>query len=110
MLLRHELTVISKFALARIASFEQSFKANLGCSKGQLVIDGVESGLLLLDVAGLSHTNRSSILLERVNTYLLLLLADGLGSLLNEIYVLKMLHFAVDHFLPQTQPYVTSNA
>jgi hypothetical protein len=101
-LLRYELAVVSKFGLTWVARFQEAFESNLSSPEGQFVIYSVESGLLLFDVARLSYTNTSRILLEGVNTYLLLLFGDGLWSLLCEIYILKMLHFAINNFLPQT--------
>lgn len=68
--------------------FEESLEADFCGSERQLVVYCIESQLFLLDVAGLTHPYRRVVLFQRVDADLLLLLANHLGLLLDELNVL----------------------
>ena len=110
MLLRDQLTCISKFEVTRISCLEKTLEANLSRTEGQCVIYSVKSRFLLLDGACLSNSHSTCIFLKGMDSYLFFLLRDGFWSFFGEVYILKMLHFAINDFFSQSQPNIAGNA
>jgi hypothetical protein len=109
-LLRDELAGVPNSEFARVAGLQEPLKADFCCTEGQFVVDGVESGLLFLNIACLSDSHSCRAFLERVDAYLLLLFGGGLGSFFREVNVFEMLHFAVHDLLSQPQPNIAGHA
>ena len=98
------------FLLGGGVGLEQSFEAYLRRPERQLIIHRGDGDFLLLDIAGLPYPDIRCVFLEGMDADLLLLFGHNLRFLLHELYILEIFHFLVDDLLPESKPYLISNA